>query len=70
MTLDLIKEKGYTPTNPVPVRHALNVTVPGAAAGWVDTIEKFGSGKVSPKQIKYTEFRNHRISLNWWGWGH
>ena len=22
------------------------ITVPGAAAGWVDTVEKFGSGKV------------------------
>lgn len=27
------------------------VTVPGAAAGWVDTIERFGSGKLSLEQI-------------------
>lgn len=27
------------------------VTVPGAAAGWVDTVEKFGSGKLSLEQI-------------------
>ena len=27
------------------------VTVPGAAAGWVDTIEKFGSGNLSLEQI-------------------
>jgi gamma-glutamyltranspeptidase / glutathione hydrolase len=27
------------------------VTVPGAAAGWVDTVEKFGSGKLSMEQI-------------------
>ncbi|CAG8983727.1 hypothetical protein HYALB_00006296 [Hymenoscyphus albidus] len=27
------------------------VTVPGAAAGWVDTVERFGSGKVSMEQI-------------------
>ncbi|RKF61828.1 Glutathione hydrolase-like YwrD proenzyme [Erysiphe neolycopersici] len=27
------------------------VTVPGAAAGWVDTIEKFGSGTLSLEQI-------------------
>jgi gamma-glutamyltranspeptidase/glutathione hydrolase len=26
-------------------------TVPGAAAGWIDTIEKFGSGKLSVEQI-------------------
>jgi gamma-glutamyltranspeptidase / glutathione hydrolase len=29
----------------------LSVTVPGAAAGWVDTVEKFGSGKLSLEQI-------------------
>lgn len=28
-----------------------SVTVPGTAAGWVDTIDKFGSGKVSIKQV-------------------
>ncbi|KAH8685890.1 putative gamma-glutamyltransferase ywrD [Tricladium varicosporioides] len=27
------------------------VTVPGAAAGWVDTVERFGSGKLSMEQI-------------------
>ena len=30
---------------------ALAVTAPGAAAGWVDTVEKFGSGKLSLEQI-------------------
>lgn len=28
-----------------------SVTVPGAAAGWVDIIERFGSGKLSMGQI-------------------
>jgi hypothetical protein len=27
------------------------VTVPGAAAGWLDTVEKFGSGRVTIKDI-------------------
>lgn len=27
------------------------VTVPGAAAGWVDTVERFGSGKLTMEQI-------------------
>ncbi len=27
------------------------VTVPGAAAGWVDTIDRFGSGKLSMEEI-------------------
>lgn len=35
----------------IPMRSAAAVTTPGAAAGWVDTIEKFGSGKLSLQQI-------------------
>jgi gamma-glutamyltranspeptidase/glutathione hydrolase len=27
------------------------VSVPGAAAGWVDAVEKFGSGKVSLAEV-------------------
>lgn len=35
----------------IPTTSAHAVTVPGAAAGWVDTVEKFGSGKLSMEQI-------------------
>ncbi|EXJ89894.1 gamma-glutamyltransferase [Capronia epimyces CBS 606.96] len=35
----------------IPSHSALAVTVPGAPAGWVDTVEKFGSGKLSLEQI-------------------
>ncbi|KAL5048885.1 hypothetical protein BDW71DRAFT_10908 [Aspergillus fruticulosus] len=35
----------------IPMHSPLAVTVPGAAAGWVDTVEKFGSGKLSLGQI-------------------
>ena len=35
----------------IPLNHVHAVTVPGAAAGWVDTVERFGSGKVSMEQI-------------------
>jgi len=35
----------------IPMTSALAVTVPGAAAGWIDTIEKFGSGKLSLEEI-------------------
>ncbi|KAJ5740040.1 hypothetical protein N7533_012824 [Penicillium manginii] len=35
----------------IPMLSALAVTTPGAAAGWVDTVEKFGSGKLSLEQI-------------------
>ena len=33
--------------SPLPVKHAHTVLVPGAAAGWVDTVEEMGSGKVN-----------------------
>lgn len=35
----------------IPMSSVHSVTVPGAAAGWVDTVEKFGSGKVAMKDI-------------------
>lgn len=35
----------------IPLDSVHCVTVPGAAAGWVDTVEKFGSGKLSMEQI-------------------
>ncbi|KAJ6442410.1 gamma-glutamyltranspeptidase [Purpureocillium lavendulum] len=35
----------------IPLTSVHSVTVPGAAAGWVDTVERFGSGKLSMSQI-------------------
>ncbi|GKT60270.1 gamma-glutamyltranspeptidase [Colletotrichum tofieldiae] len=35
----------------IPMKSVHAVTVPGAAAGWVDTIERFGSGNVSVEQV-------------------
>lgn len=35
----------------IPMSSVLAVTTPGAAAGWVDTVEKFGSGTLSLEQI-------------------
>lgn len=54
ITLDRIRkdlnlapgQQGVIPMNSV---HA--VTTPGAAAGWVDTVKKFGSGRLSLEQI-------------------
>ena len=53
-TLEKIREslgvkEGETGAIPMDSVHA--VSVPGAAAGWVDTVEKFGSGKVSMEDI-------------------
>lgn len=35
----------------IPMDSVHAVTVPGAAAGWVDSVEKFGSGKVTMESI-------------------
>ena len=35
----------------VPTESVHAVTVPGAAAGWVDTVERFGSGKLGMWEI-------------------
>jgi gamma-glutamyltranspeptidase/glutathione hydrolase len=38
-------------TGSIPLNSVLAVTTPGAAAGWIDTVERFGSGKLTMKQI-------------------
>jgi gamma-glutamyltranspeptidase / glutathione hydrolase len=40
---------GQMATIPLTSVHA--ATIPGAAAGWCDTVEKFGSGKLSLQEI-------------------
>lgn len=35
----------------IPMDSVHAVSVPGAAAGWVDAVERFGSGKLSMEQI-------------------
>ncbi|PQE32991.1 gamma-glutamyltranspeptidase protein [Rutstroemia sp. NJR-2017a WRK4] len=53
-TLEAIRKdlgiKGDEPGK-IPLKSPHSVTVPGAAAGWVDTVERFGSGKVTLEQI-------------------
>ena len=47
------KDLGVKPGEPgtIPMTSVQAVTTPGAAAGWVDTIERFGSGKLSMEDI-------------------
>jgi len=35
----------------IPAKNVHTVTVPGAPAGWVDTVERFGSGKLTLEEI-------------------
>ena len=53
-TLEQVQERlsqSGSPPAKVPQTNALAVTVPGAPAGWVDTVEKFGSGKLTMAEI-------------------
>lgn len=49
-TLEQVK-KELDGDSKIPPLSPLSVTVPGAAAGWVDTVEKFGGGKLTLEQI-------------------
>ncbi len=46
LSLEYLNSLGHNAQNPIPARHALSVTVPGAGAAWADTVSTFGSGKV------------------------
>ncbi|XP_026557377.1 uncharacterized protein LOC113436888 isoform X1 [Pseudonaja textilis] len=51
LTLELLKEYGFDEANPLPSRHACNITVPGAAAAWCDAVMLYGSKQLSMGQI-------------------
>ncbi|XP_015678825.1 uncharacterized protein LOC107294133 [Protobothrops mucrosquamatus] len=51
LTLELLKEDGFDEANPLPLRHACNITVPGAAAAWCDAVTLYGSKQLSMGQI-------------------
>lgn len=46
LTLEHVRQRGITGKN-IPASDINSVTVPGAAAAWVDTVQFFGSGKVT-----------------------
>lgn len=53
-SLDKIRhDLGLQPGQPgaIPMSSVHSVTTPGAAAGWVETVQKFGSGRLSLEQI-------------------
>ncbi|GLB36126.1 putative gamma-glutamyltranspeptidase [Lyophyllum shimeji] len=49
LTLEYALSRGHR--GRIPLTDLNSVTVPGAAAAWVDTVEKFGSGKVSVAEV-------------------
>lgn len=50
LTIDHVRSRGITGRS-IPLTDLNSVTVPGAAAAWVDTVEKFGSGKLSVAEV-------------------
>ncbi|KAL4781953.1 gamma-glutamyltranspeptidase [Aspergillus varians] len=50
-TLEQVRRETGLSKGKIPFASPLAVTVPGAASGWVKTVEKFGSGKLSLEQI-------------------
>ncbi|XP_029285656.1 uncharacterized protein LOC115007099 [Cottoperca gobio] len=50
-TLDFLEGRGYTAEAPPSPFDALNVTVPGAPACWCDTVQLFGSHKLSLQEV-------------------
>uniref|UniRef100_H2Z5T6 Gamma-glutamyltransferase n=1 Tax=Ciona savignyi TaxID=51511 RepID=H2Z5T6_CIOSA len=51
LTLEHLNKLGYNEHNKFEARSPLSITVPGACAGWVDCVEKFGSGNLSMQEI-------------------
>ncbi|UZJ55305.1 hypothetical protein CBS101457_004625 [Exobasidium rhododendri] len=52
MTLDaVLASEGLQGKSEIPLDHVHGVTVPGAAASWIDTVERFGSGTLTLSQI-------------------
>ncbi|EIW64307.1 gamma-glutamyltranspeptidase [Trametes versicolor FP-101664 SS1] len=50
LTIDHVRSQGVT-GHKIPSTNLNSVTVPGAAAAWVDTVEKLGSGRLSVAEI-------------------
>ncbi|XP_061594621.1 glutathione hydrolase-like YwrD proenzyme isoform X2 [Cololabis saira] len=50
-TLDFLEGRGYTAEAPPSDFDALNATVPGAPACWCDTVQLFGSQKLSLQEV-------------------
>ncbi|KAL1921572.1 uncharacterized protein VTP21DRAFT_11288 [Calcarisporiella thermophila] len=51
LTLDFVRNMLKVQGDSIPHTNINSVTVPGAAAGWVDTVEWFGSGRLSLGEI-------------------
>ncbi|XP_037024635.1 glutathione hydrolase-like YwrD proenzyme [Bradysia coprophila] len=51
LSIETFENLGYNEQNRPSTRSPLFITVPGAAAAWVDTVEQFGSGNLTLSEI-------------------
>ena len=54
LSLEILKKHGISQENGfcnIPFDSPFSVTIPGAAAGWFDTLKTFGSGKLSVQEV-------------------
>ncbi|KAI5450133.1 hypothetical protein NCC49_003760 [Naganishia albida] len=72
LTLEYLRSIGIKGRE-IPLTNLNSVTVPGAAAGWIKTVEEFGSGKLSMKEILDPAIRmaeegvpTHELHANAW----
>ncbi|RSH91435.1 hypothetical protein EHS25_009734 [Saitozyma podzolica] len=72
LSLEYLRSQGIT-GDAIPLTNLNSVTVPGAAAGWLKTVEEFGSGKLSMEEILAPAIRmaregipEHELNANQW----
>ena len=51
LTLDAVRKELGAEATELPALHAHSITVPGAAAAWADSVDRWGSGALSLSQI-------------------
>ncbi|GFZ50997.1 LOW QUALITY PROTEIN: hypothetical protein JCM24511_08755 [Saitozyma sp. JCM 24511] len=62
LSLEYLRSQGIT-GDAIPLTNLNSVTVPGAAAGWLKTVEEFGSGKLSMEDILAPAIRMAREGI-------
>ncbi|KAJ8652831.1 gamma-glutamyltransferase [Lichtheimia ornata] len=74
LTVEHLRKEAGPDTNVVPPQSVHAITVPGAAAAWVDTVDKFGSGKLDlatilepAKMMAKEGFPVSHLSARLWG---
>ncbi len=61
LSIELLKDQGIE--RELPPLHAHTVTVPGAAAGWIDTLEKFGQMEIKDVLMPAIELAEKGFSV-------